>query len=639
MAVKAKKIPYFLLLLLLVPGASLIIGLMSFGGTLAVLTSLPWILPVALPLALLAFGLAVAYEGEIYLQNLKGAFNKLFLKSNYLKRRLANEFLQRYFPESAEGRPEFFDDYEKQLKLLSQFDQGFLSKERAKQRKLIVKKINQMEKYFAKQLFSAPFLAPLSPYQKELGKWLNSHGYIIRREWQERLQRRRNYYTAAKIFSLLTSVFMGLGTTYLLGEAFAAIPFLAAIPLATLPFIILPMAILAGIAYGFLIYNAITDMVNNNTFRKWYDKIRNDLRREISFKTVFFAALALSILALNIALTVCTAGTWWTVAKNTKPIFEWMIKIPGFVMGVLNPLITGISALIFNLENTSETLEFIVDATKTKRHFWRNLVNNTQEWFSTLRSKENWGQILNPFRILLKITVTPLRIILFLGHLVSIGVTADRMPGIPEIASALLGIISEGFEDMHYFFGHSHEGHTHSTRDLIKERLEESHGHDHSSDLPTKLVKFLFAPLYLLATLWDWGASRWATERPNLSFKGAWTKQTGKAKEAQEYAPLQEVAQPSDAWEADKIVFYIEEYLRKRFPRASQHEKKDALIEFAKKIQSETPNPAKLATCIQKEAHDNKAIYNKHRYFAWSKNTRTQDFLEKELVSKVGRSC
>ena len=50
-------------------GASLILGFLSFGGMFA---SIP-----VLPLAFAAFGLSVSYEGEVYLQNIKGSFQKI----------------------------------------------------------------------------------------------------------------------------------------------------------------------------------------------------------------------------------------------------------------------------------------------------------------------------------------------------------------------------------------------------------------------------------------------------------------------------------------------------------------------------------------------------------------------------------
>jgi hypothetical protein len=90
----------------------------------------------------------------------------------------------------------------------------------------------------------------------------------------------------------------------------------------------------------------------------------------------------------------------------------------------------------------------------------------------------------------------PLRILMFLGHLVSIGVTGDRMPGVPAILSALLGIVSEGFEDAHYFFDLDYffdlggDDHHH-------------HGHEHS-DLPNQVLSLLFSPIFALAASWHY---------------------------------------------------------------------------------------------------------------------------------------
>ena len=69
-----RKIPYNIALIILTAGASLILGFLSFGGMYALLPFLP--------LAFAGFALSVSYEGEIYLQNIKGALKKLF-KTNY----------------------------------------------------------------------------------------------------------------------------------------------------------------------------------------------------------------------------------------------------------------------------------------------------------------------------------------------------------------------------------------------------------------------------------------------------------------------------------------------------------------------------------------------------------------------------
>ena len=61
--ITAQKIPYHLRVAFLTFGASLILGFLSFSGM--------YILVPMFPVAFAAFGLSVAYEGEIYLQNIK----------------------------------------------------------------------------------------------------------------------------------------------------------------------------------------------------------------------------------------------------------------------------------------------------------------------------------------------------------------------------------------------------------------------------------------------------------------------------------------------------------------------------------------------------------------------------------------
>ncbi|WED43115.1 hypothetical protein [Legionella cardiaca] len=650
---KAKKIPYYLLLTLLTMGASLILGFLSFGGM--------FVLWPILPLAFAAFALSVAYEGEIYLQNLKGALNKLFFKRDYLKRHLANEYLLENFPDTtASDCPEFFKDYEKQLNLLHLYDHKRLDESSLADKKHIEKTLRNMEKWFAQQLFGPNKASKLSHYEADIKKWLDTHK---RGKWQTKLDQRRSTFNKVKVFSVVAGAFMGVGTTYLLVEAFAAIPLLATIPFTMLPLFIVPMAAIAGAAYGFLTYNAVTDMINNDTIRKWYNKIRQDLSNGVNPRSVFLAVTAIALVSLAIALTVCTAGTWWTVVKNTRPLFNWMGKIPSFVMGIIHPIITGMSSLVFNLQNTSESLEMIDEATKAKSGLFQRMRESITKGWQKLREKENWWQILNPARILLKLTVTPLRILFFLGHLISIGVTADRVPGVPEILSALLGIISEGFEDAHYFFEHDHDKHHHHEHDegehshehdenhdlhshhheskasahtkaLLKERLASGHGHDHSADIPTRLLKALFSPLYALAAAWDSWASQnnKGTDRKALTFIEAWDKQTGKKKIS--HVDLHEVEHASKNWQSHYAILRIERFKEKHLEKAVWNkpvakEKMDALT----LLQDELRDGADVEQRLETEGA--KSLYQQQRFFnSAGKKTRTEAFLE-ELPRQI----
>jgi hypothetical protein len=627
------KIPFNVLLVLLTLGASLILGFLSFGGMYALMP--------ALGLAFAAFGLSVAYEGEIYLQNIKGALNKL-LKKDYLENYLAKEYLLAHFPQDLEGAdcPQFFKDYMIQLRLLKKFGHKTLNQESQLRKRKIEKKLKDMERWFALQLFSNPQDEATSPsnYALELRRWLTSHEQD---QWQNKLNTRKATFYAVLAFSLLAGTFMGLGTTYLIVEAFAVIPLFATIPFTFWPILILPMAIIAGGAYAMLTYNSITDLINNDTIRKWFNKIRNDLSQGFTVRNVFLAVTALFLVTLAIALTVCTAGTWWTVATKARPLFAWMSDMPSVIMGVINPIITGLSAIFFNVENTAESLSLIDEATKSETSLLTKMTDFFKQSYQHVRNTENWWQIVNPFRLLLKLTIMPLRIIFFMGHLISIAVTADRMPGVPTLLSAFVAIISEGFEDAHYFVGHSHdEHHHHDNAALLKERLDQSHGHNHNVDIPTFVIKSVATPIYFLAAVWDYLASRGnqATEnsqQKSLTFIEAWNKQRGVPTE--DDVRLKSKAQhPSAEWQREHAISLIERHKSKQLQKVSfgkglANDKLDALTSLQKELVTSTQQA--LPELIK--ATGENAILNQHRLFACSgSKTKTQTFVD-ELPERI----
>lgn len=605
---KIKKVPRYLALSLLTSGASLIIGFLSFSGMLAIWPSLP--------AAYLFGGLSVAYEGEVILQNIKRAWSKQFGK-NHLERQLANDYLLEQMSNTPqEEYPAFFKDYEAQLLLFDQFGHHRLSKASKARKEQIEKTLRDMEKWFALQLFVNKKKAPtdLSPYELDLQNWLERHDQD---KQQTLLKRRRTMFHLALAFSALSAVFMSLGTTYLLVEAFSIIPLVAGVSFALWPIFIIPMAVVAGIAYGFLTYNALTDMIANDTIRKWFNNIRTLLKEPMSFRKIFIPAATLFLIALGIALTLCTAGTWWTVAKEARPLFAWMSKLPNLIlMGIINPIITGLSSMVFIFQNTSETLDLLSKGSKNlgqkTSNFFKGLFKSIADAFQELRKRENWFQIFNPFRLILTIVMLPLRIILFFGHIIGIGVTSDRVPGIPHIVSAIAGAGSETFEDAHYFLGHDHdhdhdhthtESHSHEHHDeshdchehlledhddhadhrkaILEERLGHEHGHNHDVDLPTRFLKLIFSPIYFLAASWDYSFSKLNGNilgKPQKvdTFNHAWEKQNDIKAAKQKPLPTAD-QQPSTSWKMLHTIYRIERYKEKKLTKASQQPQRDTL--------------------------------------------------------------
>ena len=554
-----KRIPPFLL----AGGASLTLGLLSLGGMFA-LTPL-W------PLGLATFILAVAYEYEIYKQNITGAFNKLFFVKNYLKQRLANDFLRDHFhkrdpkasPEEEDNREQFFIDYELQLRALEELEHADLDQAGKKRKKHIEKTKRDMERWFTEQLFLAKTKRKaqdkLDPkdYADQIQLWLNQQinpetKQFCRDELQATLKNRSRLFYFVGGFSLLSAACMGLGTTYLLSETLALIPIVASISATMPPAVLLILATGAGIAYGVLTYNAVTDMINNETVQKIFKRLRDFVihikNKEVTWSEVKMALATTLLVSLAVALTVCTAGTWWTVGKETAPLFAWLSKIPGFIIERVTPIVSGIASLIFNVENTKETVDMIAESERGFFETIRDEFNKVIERIRELPKTENLGQRINPARILLKLTIAPLRTLLFIGHLLSIAVSGDRIPGLSEVVSTILGFFSEFGEDAHYFVPHTHKHKKNPTiDDLLKEHLSSEHGHSHDNDFPTKVLKFVFEPIYIIAALFDWIASRFnpkkaktttqpdkeelispeVKERPRLSLREAYNKHVG----------------------------------------------------------------------------------------------------------------
>ncbi len=716
---KIGKRLYYLAQWLLMAGASLTMGLLSFSGILAIWSSLS--------LAFSAFILTVAYEGQVYLENIIQSFKKIF-KFNHLERNLAKTCLREHgFPlEPEKNRPQFFNDYERQLHLLHRFEDKRLDEASSERKRHVEKTLGDMEKWFSEQLFSDQ--EGVTKYQKELRSWLGrqrDNGKIsLLAEFQAKRKTRHFTYQILKVFCLISGVFMGLGTTYLLVEAFAVIPWLAVLPAVFLPIFIVPMAAIAGVAYGLMVYNAMTDMIASEMVTTWLKKIGQDLATpqkasvNVSSDGVdadlekgspsesgsksgleidgddkiaetrtdspkrWWAGVAkicvLSVMFLvSLALSICTAGTWWTVVKTTRPLFSWMSKIPSFIMLVLNPLILSVSTWMFNVENISETLEMAepyIDA-------WSGADSKSKESpepapIPNEIITETWLQSLNPFRLFIYYLFNPLRRLVFVGHLMSIGATADQVPGVPPLLPAVLGAASEGVEDIHYFQlgGDTTHEHKHDTQSLVKERLDAASGHDHGSDLPTRLLSALFSPFYFLAACWDFifsedsgKFSSW--EEFCAAFTKSWNKETGTPKEetveftgtdsccptssaesikkAEVPTVLFDITKkktkakkpPGQAWQFEQAAYRVERHKEKCLRGVwvgsdiaeQQIEKLEGLQKelYAKSDDACLGIPSRVNEVL--DSHLKEPDYNKHRFFLYepSGKTETRLFLEK----------
>ncbi|MCC5791249.1 MAG: hypothetical protein JJT82_01370 [Legionellaceae bacterium] len=538
---KAKKIPYYLLMGTLTLGASLTLGFLSLTGAMAI-----W---PTLSVGVLFFGLSVIYEGEIYLQNIKGALNKLYFQKDYTKRQLARAFLTDHLPEQITAEhPAFLRDYSQLLQLARQVSAQPSTAANRKHLRAIQNNIQQSEKYFCDGLFPPKGQEPsLSSYDASLLAWLQEQGAP---KTQAQLANRHRQYRLAMAFSAICGALMALATVYLMSGALLTLPFVAAVPFAALAALIVLASVLAGAAYACLTYNSITDMIHNDTLNRWYQRMKRDLVTKPDVRALAMAAVAVVLTGLAVVLTVFTAGTWWTIVKESPALFQWMKRIPTFFSKLVMPFFLGLSALVFNLENSAESMDFIDDMAqqspqqpgKWLRARWAMLM---QTWQS-----ESLLQFMNPFRLVLKLSYEPIRMGLFLGHLLSIAFTSDRVPGIADGVSRATSFFQELGTDVHYFFDAHHQ----------------------ADDIPSRLLKGCFLPLFALAALWDFICTRPGHEP--ASYQKSWQKFYAGAAEtvAESQAQHAPLATLSEEWKQRQVQYRVQRFLAKH-PGLPQEQK------------------------------------------------------------------
>ncbi len=673
---KLKKTPYYLLMFFLVLGASLTLGFLSFGGMLVFLPALPIAIGAAFILRIAggAFILSTAYEAEIYFQNIKSALNKL-TKRNYLKQEMGSQFLKEHFPDTShEDCPVFFKDYEKQLRLVDELKREYKkNKELKVKKKQAEKTLKDMEKWFSLQLFPKNKQTDnQTDYARELTDWLRQHGQDA---YQKKYTMRYRSFHAIKAVSLISGVFMTLATFLMMADTIAAIPALTLVFASSAvggPLFIMAATLLiaAGTAWALQTYNTITDIINNDLVRSWYKDLIHHFSQGFTPGNIIRGLTAVLLVLTTIALTAFTAGTWWTIAKEGKTLFGFTMKLPGY-MGVINSVVLGLSTGAFNISNSSETLTELTQEDHSHGPK-KSLFKKISSAFEKMTENESLLQTLNPFRMLIKLVLTPIRVLLFLGHLASIGVTADRFPGIPTLVTALVGVFAEGFEDFHYFLnmGSSHHHHGDggeiATQELLKKRHDSKGGHEHGKDIPTQLIKFVFSPLYLLAIGWDWSSSKLqklqTDETKQLSFADTFKKhgfflldfkpvEKAFSKYYSVYAPKastnpdDEVSdkyndpekQASKSWQVEHALHRINSYEEKHLSKALINPstaaiKKEHLQTLKTSIKAD---PTHLEDSLSYATKD--ATYNRHRLFSSDsdKPTRTQSFLE-DLPQRIG---
>ncbi len=557
----------FALLLLLTLGASLTLGLLSMSGFIAVVPMVS--------LGLASFALSVMFEGEIYFANLRDALKRLIQKDHH-RLEHSKRFLKLILKQTPEeDLPNFLKEYKK----LKQRQKG-CSHQSSKADKAAQKQLELMERYFMKALFETDKIDK-SPLYLQLQEFLENAKVIENDEVLdtktliEQTAFRNKWTNRAFYLSLLTGGFFGFGTLFLLAEAVTILAVPASV-VAFLPYLLIPLCALSAMAYGLLIYNTMANIIQNDSINQWIKEIKEDFSKKPSFSSVMRGFAAVVLISMGLALTIFTAGTWWTVANNVPKVFPFLKKVPKVITQVLVPLFTSIGALAFNVENTRESMAGLrpkkkvlqkKKASQERSSFLDNLKNDFKneilEPLKALRKQETLLQFCNPFRLILLLIESPLKVLAFIGHNISIGATTDQIPFVSKWVAMAMGAASELFEDVHYFqdildflkrignvFGNclgallcSFSFKPVKKTDSAKqeepieecEEVEESDDEDahndecnHTHNIPGMVIKTILSPLFFLSAGWN---SLFSQDSFMTSWHKSWNQRWLKEKE------------------------------------------------------------------------------------------------------------
>ena len=505
MRLKKTKVLRYVVATSLTMGTILSVGFLSFSGLWIIY---PYIIP-----ATLAFFLSGVIEGKVFGTSIfKGLARLKLLSPNGEKHLLFSE-LNKLLSMKAESwvnsQCRFLQDYCNQRKKYKALKNNPSANEEdvkeAKQR------LEELKDYLYQQMNKPNNPDIEDPYVSQAMKEaslieLNSAKrsvWFLRFFW---------------LISILVGIVSGFVTAFAVQEAIT-VGLALSLSVTALSAIVWPVAIFAAIGATFLLYYAITDIVKNDAIAKACSKTLKLFKRstEESIGAYLLRLLALSIVVMGITsltvfATAASGGTCWIVMQ--KGIKLLAPKLPIFVaycastilipINFATDLIYGFSTTVQTIDNCKGIFQAIFDIIKHPIKAIKNFCTNIETKLNNLKEKESWGQFFNPFRILAKLIISPLQSLVFIGHLISIGLTTDRFMNVPPPLVAGVCAVAEGLQDLSFLT--TEEGHNHAQHDH-----EEDDGHDHGNLLQLPL-QILLSPVLTTVGFLYWFVKKCGNE-------------------------------------------------------------------------------------------------------------------------------
>lgn len=258
-----------------------------------------------------------------------------------------------------------------------------------------------------------------------------------------------------------------------------------------------PLAILAAIGYGFLIYHTICDMVKNDFFNKWYNKLKewfaqkkDETNLHHALRVTALCFLMAAVVALGVCATLGTAGTWWFAVKNSASILIPIASVANAIRNILVPIVAS-TQLIFTLKNSLETIKSLLKISPSESF---KMIKNKM---AKMYAEESWLQIFNPFRLITTPLLLIFRYVVFIGHLISMGFSGDHVGSIPPAITTSINGLNDGLQDLHCFLPIIENNELEKPQ---KKQQNDQHEIENLVELP---LIILLSPFLLLGNWWN----------------------------------------------------------------------------------------------------------------------------------------
>lgn len=590
-------------------GAIALLGILSYSGMLYLTGNV-----IA---SIVSAGLAVLIEGEIYKRNILSGVDKFLEWGHFIER-------DSYVNKLKELSKDFYEsesilkDYHNLRRYKKKLEHAKVrSAEQEKELDRCETRITEIEEFFIRYINNE--LDPDNSVEQRLATSLNryliddNNKTEIRKTLQSKISWEQMWLWLSSPFTIGGGIMAMLVAVAQLPEALVA--FNVAITPTLTMLAVWPLAFLGGIGLMLITYNTFVEVIHNKKWIKHWESFKQTLN-EASALGIGLHVLSITfITGLAIFSTIATASTWWIAAQTGITLFPVLSTLTARLQMILisvGATLFALGQIVFEYVNSLES-----HATMTRGQSRKGLTDDQEKYINSLSTfrqffavpallalndYDSWlekplSERINPFTWAIKIIEYPFRLVIFIGHLISIGVTGDRLGNIHPAITSTAGALQEGMTDLHYVWSGKC-------------------GHHHY-DFAGLFLDILLSPLKLLAASWNWSAGN-----KDFSEQLRKTFGRGKIKAINKYEPSVELRY----YEADKIIAQEVERLDEETVYDDSAEEKLELWKTARtRFQKSAPEKKPLLF-----SQEDIAILEKHRssWFGPS-TTRSKQTLDK----------